>query len=206
MDFDEWGNVTLDTAPGFQPFGFAGGLLDRDTGLTRFGARDYSAETGRWTAKDPIGFGGGDSNLFAYVGGDPVNRVDPDGQEPVVTGMPPWFAQEFVQTGLWFLYGFFETPPKSGGRTDLWKHCMASCRGAIGSRTEAPEMFGLAKEGFDYAGNRLWKENSRMPPFYGPPLYDLGLVPDPDDWYADQEGAACGREEGDCSRCSKFLQ
>jgi RHS repeat-associated protein len=37
-----------------QPFGFAGGLYDADTGLVRFGARDYDAYTGRWTAKDPI--------------------------------------------------------------------------------------------------------------------------------------------------------
>ena len=34
------GNITSDTNPGFQPFGFAGGLYDTDTGLTRFGARD----------------------------------------------------------------------------------------------------------------------------------------------------------------------
>ena len=33
MDYDEFGNVLQDTSPGFQPFGFAGGLYDRDTGL-----------------------------------------------------------------------------------------------------------------------------------------------------------------------------
>jgi RHS repeat-associated protein len=54
MDYDEFGNVLVDTHPGFQPFGFAGGLYDADTGLVRFGARDYDAVTGRWTAKDPI--------------------------------------------------------------------------------------------------------------------------------------------------------
>ena len=79
MDYDEWGRVLLDTNPGFQPFGFAGGLYDRDTGLVRFGARDYDPETGRWTAKDPIGFAGGDANLFGYVAEDPVNGIDPRG-------------------------------------------------------------------------------------------------------------------------------
>jgi RHS repeat-associated protein len=69
----------LDTNPGFQPFGFAGGLADQQTGLVRFGARDYDEVTGRWTAKDPIKFKGGDSNLFGYVLNDPVNAIDPSG-------------------------------------------------------------------------------------------------------------------------------
>jgi uncharacterized protein RhaS with RHS repeats len=45
----------------------------------RFGAREYDPETGRWTTKDPIGFAGGDANLYAYGGNDPVNVVDPVG-------------------------------------------------------------------------------------------------------------------------------
>ncbi len=79
MDHDEFGRVILDTNPGFQPFGFAGGLYDRDTGLIHFGAREYDPETGRWLTKDPIRFAGGDANLFAYCGNDPVNRIDPLG-------------------------------------------------------------------------------------------------------------------------------
>jgi RHS repeat-associated protein len=67
MDYDEFGNVLQDTNPGFQPFGFAGGIYDRDTGLVRFGARDYEPETGRWTAKDPIRFLARDTNLYGYV-------------------------------------------------------------------------------------------------------------------------------------------
>ncbi len=79
IDYDEFGNITQDTNPGFQPFGFAGGLYDNDTKLVRFGARDYDAETGRWTGKDPIRFEGGDTNLFGYVENDPVNWIDPTG-------------------------------------------------------------------------------------------------------------------------------
>ena len=80
LEYDAFGNVRRDTNPGFQPFGFAGGLYDRDTRLARFGARDYDAETGRWTAKDPILFAGGDPNLYGYALGDPVNFVDRDGR------------------------------------------------------------------------------------------------------------------------------
>ena len=81
IDYDEFGNVVNDTNPGFQPFGFAGGLYDQDTKLVRFGARDYDAVTGRWTAKDPIFFSGADSNLYGYVLNDPINMVDPNGTE-----------------------------------------------------------------------------------------------------------------------------
>ena len=80
MDYDTWGNVINDTNPGFQPFGFAGGVYDLHTELVRFGARDYDAEAGRWMAKDPIRFEGGDTNLYGYVINDPVNFVDPLGR------------------------------------------------------------------------------------------------------------------------------
>ena len=83
IDYDEWGNVLSDSNPGFQPFGFAGGLYDRDTGLVRFGARDYDPHVGRWTVKDPIGFGGGDTGLYGYVGGNPISYTDPNGLTPV---------------------------------------------------------------------------------------------------------------------------
>ena len=79
VDYGEFGDILNDTAPGTQPFGFAGGLRDIDTGLTRFGARDYDPTKGRWVAKDPLRFGGGLLNLYSYVRADPVNHKDPTG-------------------------------------------------------------------------------------------------------------------------------
>ena len=79
IDYDEFGQITNDTNPDFQPFGFAGGLYDPDTKLVRFGARDYDPETGRWTTKDPIDFAGGDTNLYGYCLNDPVNFRDENG-------------------------------------------------------------------------------------------------------------------------------
>lgn len=83
MDYDAFGLVTNDTNPGFQPFGFAGGLYDSLTDLTRFGARDYDASIGRWIAKDPILFAGDDTNLYAYVRSDPINLIDPHGRQAI---------------------------------------------------------------------------------------------------------------------------
>jgi RHS repeat-associated protein len=80
VDYDSYGKVLSDSDTNFKvPFGFAGGLYDQDTQLVRFGYRDYDAFSGRWTAKDPIGFAGGDGNLYGYVLGDPVNFVDKEG-------------------------------------------------------------------------------------------------------------------------------
>ena len=98
LDYDAWGQVTEDSRPGFQPFGFAGGLHDPDTQLTRFGARDYDAETGRWTAKDPILFDGGDSNLYGYVLRNPVNLIDPSGNAACLV----MFPKMPIDTGLGF--------------------------------------------------------------------------------------------------------
>ncbi|HKS68369.1 MAG TPA: RHS repeat-associated core domain-containing protein [Candidatus Acidoferrales bacterium] len=79
IDYDAWGRITRETSPNFIPIGFAGGLRDPDTGLIRFGARDYDPAVGRWTASDPIRFNGGDANLYRYAAGDPVNFVDSSG-------------------------------------------------------------------------------------------------------------------------------
>ena len=84
IDYDEFGNVTFDSNPGFQPFGFAGGVYDPDTGLVRFGARDYHPQLGRWTAKDPVLFGGGEANLYSYARNDPINFADPSGLDTVI--------------------------------------------------------------------------------------------------------------------------
>jgi len=85
MDFDEFGNVTVDTNPGFQPFGFGGGVYDVDTGFVRFGARDYDPESGRWTSKDPALFDDENYNVYDYSSNDPINYIDPDGEGVVCT-------------------------------------------------------------------------------------------------------------------------
>jgi len=49
------------------------------TGLIYVRRRVYDPRNGRWISRDPIGFAGGDVNLYRYVGNNPVNRVDPSG-------------------------------------------------------------------------------------------------------------------------------
>ena len=118
--YDAWGSVTQDAAPGFIPIGFAGGLRDPDTGLIRFGARDYDPTTGRWTASDPIRFAGGQANLCSYVNDDPINARDPSGlvctagmggltlSLNAISGLGGSFGLnlQYIQGGGLNLYGF----------------------------------------------------------------------------------------------------
>lgn len=43
------------------------------------GARDYDPNLGRWLTKDPILFGGRQTNLYVYVSNDPISFIDPSG-------------------------------------------------------------------------------------------------------------------------------
>jgi RHS repeat-associated protein len=116
IDYDTFGNIIDDTNSSLAvPFGFAGGLYDRDTRLIRFGYRDFDPNTGRWTAKDPIGFSGGDADLYGYVSSNPVNMIDPDGLHGITLfGRTPYFFRPSALRGPQRYVGrvrpFKETP------------------------------------------------------------------------------------------------
>jgi len=63
------------------PFTFVGrhGVMDEGGGLYFMRARYYDSATGRFLSKDPIGFGGGDWNLYGYVSGNPLIWEDSNG-------------------------------------------------------------------------------------------------------------------------------
>jgi RHS repeat-associated protein len=136
IDYDEFGVVANDNNPGFQPFGFAGGLYDADTKLVRFGARDYDAETGRWTAKDPIGFEGQQANIYAYAGNDPVDRADRNGLYG--TNDCSYYDQRCREVGgkyyceqaPWWCNHFPKPPDPDPSRDDDyegWPRCVRQC-------------------------------------------------------------------------------
>jgi RHS repeat-associated protein len=61
-----------------------GGRYDTGTGLYSFRNRDYSPTLGRWMQLDPLGFTAGDSNLYGYILGSPMNASDPSGEIELV--------------------------------------------------------------------------------------------------------------------------
>ena len=62
-------------------FGYTGKLFDETTRLQNNLNRWYDSSTGRWISQDPIGFAGGDANLYRYTGNSPTNSTDPSGLE-----------------------------------------------------------------------------------------------------------------------------
>jgi RHS repeat-associated protein len=88
-DYSSFGVQTMVSgAADWMPFGFAAGMGDADTGLVRFGARDYDSSVGRWLNKDPIRFHGDGANMYVYVDNEPVNGVDPTGLLSIVVTVP----------------------------------------------------------------------------------------------------------------------
>ena len=82
-EYLEFGEQTK-TGSGSSPKTFAGGLGvhddSADTGLLYMRRRHYDSTLARFLSRDPMGFAGG-SNLYGYVGGNPVNFADPTGFE-----------------------------------------------------------------------------------------------------------------------------
>lgn len=70
-----------------QPFKYVGkyGVMTEPNGLYYMKARYYDSSVGRFISEDPLGFGGGDVNLMAYVGNNPVNYNDPLGTDKIST-------------------------------------------------------------------------------------------------------------------------
>ena len=82
--YDSFGNMTA-TGSVSQLFTYTGREYDSETGMYFYRARYYDPKVGRFVTKDPIGFDGGDYNLYNYVGANPVSWVDPWGLASLIT-------------------------------------------------------------------------------------------------------------------------
>ena len=90
-----------------QPFKYVGQfgvMYEPSHNIYYMRARYYDPEIGRFISEDPIGFGGGDVNLYAYVSGNPITGIDPSGLITFTFGadihIPAWLAQILSRTGI----------------------------------------------------------------------------------------------------------
>ncbi|HMO83331.1 MAG TPA: RHS repeat-associated core domain-containing protein [Lacipirellulaceae bacterium] len=91
--FDGFGNIVAESyydaegdplEPGWfgyaaLAFAYTGRPYDETTVLQNNLHRWYALKVGRWMSEDPIGFAGGDANLYRYVVNQPINLKDPSG-------------------------------------------------------------------------------------------------------------------------------
>jgi RHS repeat-associated protein len=88
--YDSFGNLS-----GTMPirYHFTGREYDADIGLHYYRARWYDSKLGRFISEDPIGFAGGDVNLYGYVGNNPIQKIDPLGLQEtdvIILNSPPF--------------------------------------------------------------------------------------------------------------------
>ncbi|MBK8812766.1 MAG: hypothetical protein IPN69_18825 [Acidobacteria bacterium] len=76
--YDSFGNATNQLST---RYAFTGREFDNFTGLHYYRARWYDGNLGRFISEDPIGFAGGDVNLYGYVWNNSIKLVDPFGTD-----------------------------------------------------------------------------------------------------------------------------
>jgi RHS repeat-associated protein len=84
--YDPFGNTTSSGTTSDNPYQYTGRENDGD-GLYHYRARYYSPVQQRFLSEDPLGVGGGDVNLYAYVAGNPITNTDALGLSSLLTDL-----------------------------------------------------------------------------------------------------------------------
>jgi RHS repeat-associated protein len=122
-NYSPFGKVAVSGTQSDNPYKFTA-REDDNTGFYYYRARYYSPEQKRFISEDPLGFGGGDTNIQAYVGNNPVNSKDPSGKQAELVEEDAIALEEAVVANA-----------PSG---DFQKRCRAyCCQAALGNRTSS---------------------------------------------------------------------
>jgi len=104
-----FGELVASSGTTSNPYRYVGRLgysYDVDLANYHVRARRYDPPSGRWWSRDPIGFGGGDENLYRYVFNSPTSFTDPFGEA---------IKREWVDAGRGWRYGIDRGPEIFGG-------------------------------------------------------------------------------------------
>ena len=128
--YEPFGKTTANGVTSTNAFKYTG-REDDGTGLYYYRARYYHPSLQRFISQDPIGFDGGDVNLYAYVSNDPVNFYDPEGESAAAVAGA--IAEGAAQGGAGAAFGVgakafggvigsvaeWIFPPPAGGAEDM---------------------------------------------------------------------------------------
>lgn len=123
--YDPFGGLLSSSGTVANPWRYAGGYTD-STGLVKFGMRYYDPILGRWTQTEPTQA----APAFAYAGDDPVNLVDPTGQDVnwgALVNMAEAGAEEFLTHKGWKIFGkSFALAPYIGPIADVGTNAVSA--------------------------------------------------------------------------------
>jgi RHS repeat-associated protein len=153
LDYDEYGNILTDSNPGFQPFGYIGGIYDNDTSLLKLGVREYRPATGSWVSKDPALYNTANSNLYQYCYNDPINYID-------ITGLDPWggdaYGEAAALNDIYLESGDYEAAKEFVRNQGLYGAAGAAIGlGGIAVYTFGPEVAAICTVYGGYAASRI---------------------------------------------------
>lgn len=121
-DYTPYGQTQASLGSSNNPYQYTGRELD-ESGLYHYRARYYHPGMGRFISEDPLGFGGGDVNLYAYVAGDPVSYNDPTGK----------FINFLIGAGIGFGVDVALQLIQNGGNWDCINWGQAGISAALGA-------------------------------------------------------------------------
>jgi RHS repeat-associated protein len=87
--YDAYGNLSGSTGSVTDSFRYTGREFDLESGSYYYRARYYDPQLGRFISEDPVRFGGGSVNFYAYAHDDPVDNYDPTGMKTDVVVWAP---------------------------------------------------------------------------------------------------------------------
>ena len=164
FEYDAFGNPLA--ATGTRPdlagrFGFGSREWDAETGLLYLRARYYDPALGRFISEDPVGYDGGDSNLYRYALNRPLHLKDPTGTVTAIEYTVLDIAEKASDLGFYCSLAF--------NVTDLYNNIV---RNVVPALRGAPNPSGFSEDGTPEAVKALKPEvnNPKNPGFYHPLL------------------------------------
>ena len=161
ITYDSFGQVTSesDDSVDFR-FGYTGRELDDETGLNYYRARYYDSAIGQFVSNDPLGFEGGDANLYRYVFNAPLSYTDPSGQ--IGQTINRILASEPVYNTLNVL-DQAAAGVADAGTFGLSSHARSAMYGETATRNHSGPVFALTQTGTSLAMDIALGGSTRAP-------------------------------------------